>query len=127
MLEFLRKSITLELTSSHKQLFESNFVNEIKSGLRNFKSENARHDFINLLLNFIRIYENVFPKYKDLLLLCDKEDVERDFFENITHIQVCFLKFSFLSFFILLAFIDAQKISCVKKVTTRLQRTHNFF
>jgi hypothetical protein len=35
MLEFIRKSKTLELTSSNKQLFESNFINEIKSGLRN--------------------------------------------------------------------------------------------
>ena len=90
MLEFIRKSITLELTSSNKQFFESNFINEIKSGLRNFKSENARHDFISLFLNFVRLFENMFPKYKDLLLLCDKEDVERDFYENITHIQVSF-------------------------------------
>ena len=86
--ELLRKSITLNLSNSNKQLFETNFVNEIKNGLRNYKSENARHDFISLLLNFIRIFENIFPKFKDLLLLTDSEDVERDFYENITHIQV---------------------------------------
>ena len=40
------------------------------------------------IVHDIRIFENIVPKFKDLLLLTDSEDVERDFYENITHIQV---------------------------------------
>lgn len=88
LLEFMRKSSILNLTNSNKYLFEVNLINEIKLGLRNMKSESCRHEFINLLLNFIRIFENIFPKFKDLLLLTDTENVDRDFYENIKHIQV---------------------------------------
>ena len=84
---FLKKSSTFELKKSEKALFESNFVSEIKSGLRN-KSESARHEFINVLVEFIRSFKEVFPAYNDLHVLFDNEDAEKDFYENIKHIQV---------------------------------------
>jgi hypothetical protein len=87
LLELMRKSVTLELKSLDKYIFESQLLTEIKSGLKN-KNENARHEFVALLHQFIRIFEHVFPKYLDLLKLNDTDDVERDFFENIRHIQV---------------------------------------
>ena len=83
---FLKKSVTFELKKSEKSLFESNFVAEIKSGLRN-KSEGARHEFINVLVEFIRSFKEIFPVYNDLHVLFD-DDAEKDFYENIKHIQV---------------------------------------
>ena len=84
---FLKKSASIELSKSDKCLLESNFVSEIKNGLRS-KIENARHEFVNVLVEFINCFKHVFTKYEDLALLMDKEDIERDFFENIKHIQV---------------------------------------
>ena len=75
------------VSQGNKTLFEANLLSEIKIGLRNSKNESARHEFVNLLLNFIRIFKETFPKYNDLLKLTD-EDVEKDFYENIKHIQV---------------------------------------
>ena len=86
---FLKKSATLELTKADKTLLESNFINEIKNGLRE-KNENARHECVKILVEFINSFKHIFPKYEELSLLMDKEDVEKDFYDNITHIQVCF-------------------------------------
>ncbi len=87
IVEFMRKAATLDMKSANKALLDSNLLSEIKNGLRNSKNENARHEFVSLLLNFIRIFKDIFPKYNDLLKLTD-DDVEKDFFENIKHIQV---------------------------------------
>ena len=83
---FLKKSASFELKKSEKCLFEANFVSEIKTGLRN-KSEAARHEFINVLVEFIRSFKDIFPVYNDLHVLFD-DDAEKDFYENIKHIQV---------------------------------------
>lgn len=84
---FLIKSSNLELTKQDKNLLESNFVSEIKNGLRN-KSESARHEFINLLIEFIKSFSSTFTSYSDMTCLFDKEDIEKDFYENIKHIQM---------------------------------------
>ena len=94
----MRKSATLELKNSDKYILESQMLTEIKNGLKN-KNESARHEFIALLFQFIRIFESIFPKYLDLLKLNDTDDVERDFFENIRHIQVRTFKFEKNSYF----------------------------
>jgi hypothetical protein len=100
IVEFMRKASTLGMKNSSKALFEANLLSEIKTGLRNSKNENARHEFVSLLLNFIRIFKDIFPKYNDLLKLTD-EDVEKDFYENIKHIQAS----RWIS-------IDYKKVSC---------------
>ena len=87
ILELMRKSVTLNLSNSAKNIFEANLVAQIKVGLRNRTSEAARHEFISLLINFVRIFEKEFPKFNDLLSLTD-EDAEKDFYENIKHIQM---------------------------------------
>ncbi len=84
---FLKKSASLELSKSDKCLLESNFISEIKNGLRN-KAESARHEFICVLVEFVKSFKHLFTKYEDLSLLMDNEDIERDFYENIKHIQV---------------------------------------
>lgn len=95
---FLLKSASLELLKSDKCLLESNFISEIKNGLRN-KSENARHEFVKVFVQFIRSFKHMFGKYEDLAVLMDNEDVERDFFENIIHIQVgCTFSFYLVPF-----------------------------
>lgn len=85
---FLKKSSSLDLTKSDKHLFEANFLAELKSGLRN-KSENARHEFINVLVEFIKTFKDILTAYNDLAVLFDT-DIEKDFYENIKHIQVDF-------------------------------------
>lgn len=87
---FLKKTAALELKKVDKALIETNFINEIKNGLRE-KSENARHECVKILVEFINSFKNIFPKYEELSLLMDNEDVEKDFYENITHIQVFYL------------------------------------
>jgi U3 small nucleolar RNA-associated protein 20 len=84
---FLIKSAGLDLQRVDKALLESNFVSEIKNGLRN-KNENARHEFVKVLVQFVKSFRQVFTKYEDLTRLMDSEDPERDFYENIIHIQV---------------------------------------
>lgn len=87
LIEFMKKSVSLKLKESDKYCIESSLLPEIKSGLKS-KSENVRHEFVNILLQFTRIYQNLYPRYKDLLVLNDTEDIEVDFYENIRHIQM---------------------------------------
>lgn len=94
VVEFLRKTSTLELSKSDKHLLEANFLAELKSGLKS-KVENARHEFISILVVFIRCFGQVFTAYSDLAVLFDDADIEKDFYENIKHIQV----FSFYNIF----------------------------
>jgi U3 small nucleolar RNA-associated protein 20 len=86
---FLEKTSSLKdcLQKLDKSFLESNFVSEIKNGLRN-KSESARHEFVHVLVTFIQFFQDIFPKFKDLSALMDADDPERDFFLNITHIQI---------------------------------------
>lgn len=86
VIQFLKKSASLELNKSDKYLFEANFLAELKSGLKS-KVENARHEFITILVEFIKSFQSIFTTYNDLNLLFD-EDIEKDFYENIKHIQV---------------------------------------
>lgn len=87
VVEFVRKSSTLELSKSDKYLLEANFLAELKSGLKS-KVENARHECISVLVVFVRCFGQVFTAYGDLATLFDDADVEKDFYENIKHIQV---------------------------------------
>jgi hypothetical protein len=84
---FLTKSASLELTKPERNLFEANFVSELKNGLRN-KSENARHEFVNVLIEFIKSFKSIIRSLNELTVLFDTVDVEKDFYENIKHIQV---------------------------------------
>ncbi|KAL5010991.1 hypothetical protein ScPMuIL_013296 [Solemya velum] len=68
-----------------KDVVMQNILVEIKSGLRS-KSENARHDFVTVLVALIDTFPN-HPAFADLKPLRDS-DVEVDFFENIKHIQI---------------------------------------
>lgn len=83
----LQKSSKLDLNKAEKHLFESNFLSGVKNGLRN-KLENARHEYINILIEFLKSFKDIFPAFNDLHILFDKEDIEKDFYENIKHIQV---------------------------------------
>lgn len=87
VVEFLRKSSTMDLSKSERYLLEANFLAELKSGLKS-KVENARHEFISILVVFIRLFGSMFPAYNDLSALFDDSDIEKDFYENIKHIQV---------------------------------------
>lgn len=87
VVEFLRRACALELTKSDKYLLEANFLAELKSGLKS-KIENARHEFISILVVFVRCFGQIFTTYSDLAVLFDDDDVEKDFYENIKHIQV---------------------------------------
>jgi U3 small nucleolar RNA-associated protein 20 len=59
---FLVKSASLELLKSDKCLLESNFISEVKNGLRS-KSESARHEFVKVFVQFIRSFRHVFVRY----------------------------------------------------------------
>ena len=83
----LNKASKLELKKSDIHFFETNFNNEIKTGFRS-KSENVRHEFIKIFVDFINLFKNVFKSLEQFCSLMDKEDIEKDFFENIKHIQV---------------------------------------
>ena len=89
---FLTKCSKGELSKSEKNFFEANFMAELKMGLRN-KSENARHEFISVLVEFITVFKDVFTAYNDLCVLFDRQDVEKDFYENIKHIQVSWINY----------------------------------
>jgi U3 small nucleolar RNA-associated protein 20 len=84
---FVKKSAELELSKSERYLFEANFVSELKNGLKN-KNENARHEFINVLIDFIKSFKVIFSSLNELTVLFDSQDIEKDFFENIKHIQL---------------------------------------
>ncbi len=84
---FLNKSSGLELSKSDKNFLETSFVAEIKNGLRN-KKESARHEFISVLVEYIKSFADTFKFINDLTVLFDKEDIEKDFYENIKHIQM---------------------------------------
>jgi len=94
---FLIKSAGLDLKNSDKNLLETNFVNEIKSGLRN-KNEKSRHELVKVLVQFVNSFSHIFKKYEDMTLLINTEDIEKDFYENIIHIQVIY---NFFFFFLL--------------------------
>ncbi len=84
---FLKKSSELTLSKSERHLFETNFVAEMKKGLRS-KVESARHEFVNVLVAFLKSFKDIFTQFNDLCVLFDESDVEKDFYENIKHIQM---------------------------------------
>jgi hypothetical protein len=86
----LKKSASIELSKSEKNIFESNFVSELKNGLRN-KNENARHEFVSILVEFIKSFKGIISSLEELTILFDADDIEKDFYENIKHIQVIYL------------------------------------
>lgn len=86
---FLKKSSELELKKSDLHLFETNFVNEIKNGLRS-KTESVRNEFIKMFVEYIQLFKSKFKNLEQFCVLMDHEDVEKDFFENIKHIQVIY-------------------------------------
>lgn len=77
----LRDDVTL-----FKTLVLGALVPEVKVGLR-VKLEAPRHEFINLLSHLVKNFPDC-HSFSDLVGLRDEEDVEVDFFVNITHIQV---------------------------------------
>ena len=77
----------MDLSKADKHIFETNFVSELKNGLRN-KNENARHEFVSVLVSFIHSFKDTFRSLNELTVLFDTADVEKDFFENIKHIQL---------------------------------------
>ena len=89
---FLKKSSSLELKKSDLNLFESGFVNEIKAGFRS-KIESVRHEFIKVFVQYIQMFKQYFKNLGQFCVLMDTEDIEKDFFENIKHIQVRNIKF----------------------------------
>jgi len=64
---FLVKSASLELLKSDKCLLESNFISEVKNGLRS-KSESARHEFVKVFVQFIRSFRHVFVRYWNVVI-----------------------------------------------------------
>ncbi len=84
---FLKKSASMELSKPEKNIFEANFVSELKNGLRN-KNENARHEFVSILVEFIKSFKDIIRSLNELTILFDADDVEKDFYENIKHIQI---------------------------------------
>jgi hypothetical protein len=84
---FLKKSSSLDLKKIDLNLFESNFINEIKAGFRS-KIESVRHEFVKIFVDFIQLFKQYFKNLEQFCILMDFEDIEKDFFENIRHIQV---------------------------------------
>lgn len=83
----LEKAAALELKKVERHLIEHSLASEIKNGLRN-KMESARHEMVTILVKFVKLFKEKFAGLKDLSVLMDEEDLEKDFFENIKHIQV---------------------------------------
>ncbi|XP_074650347.1 small subunit processome component 20 homolog [Tubulanus polymorphus] len=87
MTEIIKKLSSMSIESSKRQNFLNNvLLPEIRSGLR-IKKEAPRHEFIKILACAVRS----FPKHEvfaELSQLCDAEDIEKDYFENIQHIQM---------------------------------------
>jgi U3 small nucleolar RNA-associated protein 20 len=85
--QLISKLKTITLSSHEISWLESKFLYEIRCGLSN-KKEIARHEFVTLLVEFINAFKNIFPYLNDLCHLMDTLDVEKDFYENIKHIQM---------------------------------------
>lgn len=83
----LEKSSQLELNKQEQNLFEANFISCLKMGLKS-KNENCRHEFIIIFVQLIKKFQKYFPFLKDFDILFDFEDSEKDFYENIKHIQM---------------------------------------
>ena len=83
----LEKAASFELKKIERNLLEQNLTSEIKNGLRN-KMESARHEMITILVKFVKLFKEKITGLKDLAVLMDDEDIEKDFYENIKHIQV---------------------------------------
>jgi U3 small nucleolar RNA-associated protein 20 len=76
--------------TGQKDLFKTvvlqNLLPLVKNGIRH-TNEVSRHEYIQLLAHLVK----TFPEhhaFRDLAKLRDDEDVEVDFFDNITHIQM---------------------------------------
>ena len=95
----LEKAAALELKKVERHLIEHSLASEIKNGLRN-KMESARHEMVTILVKFVKLFKEKFAGLKDLSVLMDEEDLEKDFFENIKHIQVSEWRLSFLGLLI---------------------------
>ena len=82
----LEKAASFELKKIESTLLEQNLTLEIKNGLRNKKS--ARHEMTTILVKLIKFFKEKIAGSKDVAMLMDDEDIEKDFYEKIKHIQV---------------------------------------
>ncbi|XP_022111823.1 small subunit processome component 20 homolog [Acanthaster planci] len=83
--ELLQKLATVPPNSQHfNGIVFHKYAPAIRDALR-LKAENARHEMIGLLSDIVRLFPD-HPQFQCMTVLHDT-DVEKDFFENIRHIQ----------------------------------------
>lgn len=78
--------------TSNIELFNRFVLNQIfykiiSHGFRQEK-ESVRHEYVNILLNAIKMFSDKHPVIDQLLCLCNENDDELDFWQNIKHIQL---------------------------------------
>ncbi|XP_071791922.1 small subunit processome component 20 homolog isoform X2 [Asterias amurensis] len=89
---YFLKALVTKLATEEPDSEHSNFDNvithrlapAIRESLR-LKSENSRHEMIGLLSDIVKLFPN-HPQFQCMGILRN-EDIEKDFFENIRHIQ----------------------------------------
>ena len=91
---FLKKSSSLELKKSDLNLFESNFINEIKAGFR-CKLESVRHEFIKIFVDLIQLFKQHFKNLEQFCILMDFEDIEKDFLKTLDIFRLNYFFFIF--------------------------------